>query len=114
MTAVIFEAFPAKGKWNEYLSIATGLKPELTRINGFISVERFQSIIDPNKVLSLSFWQDEISIQQWRNTELHRAAQKKGRQSIFDDYRLRVAEVLRDYGMKEREQAPYDSKIIHP
>ena len=114
MTAVIFEALPAQGRWNEYLSIAAGLKPELMRIEGFISIERFQSIIDPNKVLSLSFWKDETSIQQWRNTELHRAAQKKGRQSIFDDYRLRVAEVLRDYGMNEREQAPYDSKIIHP
>ena len=82
MIAVIFEAFPSKGKWDEYLRVAAGLKPELARINGFISIERFQSIIDPNKVLSLSFWQDETSIQQWRNTELHRAAQKQGRQCL--------------------------------
>ena len=113
MIAVIFEAFPAKGKWDDYLDTAAKLKPELSKIEGFISVERFQSLTNPEKVLSLSFWKDEISIQQWRNLEMHRIAQKEGRASIFDNYRLRVAEVVRDYGMYEREQAPSDSKTIH-
>lgn len=113
MVAVIFESFPAKGKWDEYLDIAAALKSELSKTEGFISIERFQSISNPDKVLSLSFWENEQSIQQWRNIELHRQAQAKGRKSIFDDYRLRVATVIRDYGMTEREQAPPDSKLIH-
>lgn len=113
MIAVIFEAIPAKGKWDEYLDIAAGLKPELSNIEGFISVERFQSVSHPEKVLSLSFWKDESSIHQWRNIELHRRAQAEGRKTIFDDYRIRVATVMRDYGMTERNQAPEDSKIMH-
>lgn len=113
MIAVIFEAIPAKGKWDEYLDIAAGLRSELNKIEGFISIERFQSVSDPGKVLSLSFWKDENSIQQWRNLEVHRQAQAEGRRSIFDSYRLRVAIVNRDYGMKEREQAPADSKLVH-
>lgn len=113
MVTVIFEAVPAAGKWNEYLDIAAGLRPELNKIDGFISIERFQSISNPEKVLSLSFWRDEESIKQWRNIELHRMAQEKGRSSVFDNYRLRVATVLRDYGMTEREQAPSDSKVFH-
>jgi heme-degrading monooxygenase HmoA len=112
MVAVIFEAFPAKGKWDKYLDIAAGLRPELSKLEGFISIERFQSITNPEKMLSLSFWKDEESINQWRNTELHRMAQKKGRNSIFDNYRLRVADVQRDYGMMDRDQAPIDSKTI--
>lgn len=114
MVAVIFEACPAKGKWEEYLDIAAVLKPELSKMEGFISIDRFQSISNPNKVLSLSFWEDESSIRQWRNMELHRQAQTHGRKSIFDDYRLRVATVVRDYGMNERDQAPADSQLIHP
>ena len=113
MVAVLFEAFPAKGKWDEYMDIAAKLRPELNQIEGFISIERFQSIHNPQKVMSLSFWKDEESIRQWRNIELHRIAQKEGRSSIFDNYRLRVATVQRDYGMTEREQAPGDSKTIH-
>lgn len=113
MIAVIFEATPAKEKWQEYLDIAAGLRPELTKIEGFVSIDRFKSISNPEKVLSLSFWKDENSIQQWRNIELHRQAQAEGRRTIFDDYRLRVATVIRDYGMNEREQAPADSKLIH-
>lgn len=113
MIAVIFEAFPAKGKWDEYLDIAARLRPELSKIQGFISVERFQSIANPEKVLSLSFWKDEESITQWRNKEMHRMAQKEGRSSIFDNYRIRIASVARDYGMNDREQAPADSKIMH-
>jgi heme-degrading monooxygenase HmoA len=113
MIAVIFEAFPGEGKWNEYLDIAAELRPELSKIDGFISVERFQSLTNPGKVLSLSFWKDEECVAQWRNTELHRSAQTKGRASVFNDYRLRVATVTRDYGMNERVQAPDDSKTIH-
>ena len=113
MIAVIFEAFPSKGKWEDYLHIAAQLKPELSKMEGFISVERFQSISDSEKVLSLSFWKDEESIKQWRNLEMHRLAQKEGRGSIFNNYRLRVADVTRDYGMNEREQAPPDSKAAH-
>ena len=113
MIAVIFETFPAKGKWDEYLDIAAKLKPELSKIDGFISIERFQSISNPDKILSLSFWKDEESIQQWRNIELHRKAQQDGRDFIFDTYRLRIAGVMRDYGMNDREQAPGDSKVFH-
>jgi len=110
MIAVIFEAFPAEGKWEDYFDLAASLRPELNKIDGFISIERFQSVTNPQKVLSLSFWKDEESIQQWRNVEMHRMAQQVGRASIFENYRLRIANVQRDYGMNEREQAPNDSK----
>jgi heme-degrading monooxygenase HmoA len=113
MIAVIFEAFPGEGKWDEYLDIAAGLRPELSKIEGFISIERFESISTPGKVLSLSFWKDDDSIKQWRNIELHRYAQQAGRKSVFDDYRLRVAAVIRDYGLNERAEAPADSKNVH-
>jgi heme-degrading monooxygenase HmoA len=113
MIAVIFEVFPADGKRDDYFSMAADLKAELNKIEGFISVERFQSITEPGKFLSLSFWKDEGSIKQWRNVEMHRMAQKEGRRSIFDNYRLRVAEVCRDYSMTERLQAPDDSKEFH-
>ena len=113
MIAVIFEAIPEKGKWDEYIDIASKLRPELETIDGFISVERFQSIANPEKVLSLSFWRDEESVRQWRNLETHRVAQHQGRTSIFNDYRLRVASVIRDYGMNERSQAPADSQSFH-
>jgi|SRR5436190_14874484 heme-degrading monooxygenase HmoA len=113
MVAVIFEAVPAEGKKDEYFAIAEKLRPELNKMPGFISIERFQSVANPGKILSLSFWNDEESIAQWRNVEMHRAAQAKGRTSVFSDYRLRVAHVLRDYGMNERAQAPVDSKLVH-
>jgi heme-degrading monooxygenase HmoA len=113
MITVIFEAFPGEGKWENYLDIAATLKHELNKIKGFISVERFRSLADPKKVLSLSFWEDEQSIAQWRNLEQHRDAQKAGRDFVFDDYRLRVANVIRDYGMNNRTEAPADSRTIH-
>lgn len=113
MIAVIFEAFPGEGKRDEYFDLASQLKSELGKIKGFISIERFQSVNDSKKLLSLSFWRDEESVAQWRNLELHRQAQKKGRDSVFEDYRLRVANVTRDYGMNHREQVPADSKIVH-
>jgi heme-degrading monooxygenase HmoA len=113
MIAVIFEVFPAEGKRHDYFDFAERLRGELDKIEGFISIERFQSVSDPGKVLSLSFWKDEKSVAVWRNLDLHRNAQAAGRQSIFRDYRLRVANVLRDYGMFRREQAPSDSKSVH-
>jgi heme-degrading monooxygenase HmoA len=113
MIAVIFEAIPANGKWDDYLNLAARLKPELQKMDGFISVERFQSLTDSRKILSLSFWKDEKSISQWRNLESHRMAQKSGRNTIFEDYRIRIANVSRDYGLENREQAPADSKLIH-
>ena len=108
--AVIFEVWPADGRKQAYLDIAASLRPELERIDGFISIERFQSLGDETKILSLSFWRDEQAVQVWRNVEHHRQAQKAGREGVFRDYRLRVASVLRDYGMTERAEAPADSR----
>ena len=113
MIAVIFEVYPAKGKLNEYLTIAKNLKSELEKMEGFISIERFSSLIEEGKILSLSFWRDEQAVKQWRQLEAHRLAQEKGRTGVFSDYRLRVANVCRDYSMDNREQVPLDSKIIH-
>ena len=113
MVAVIFETIPAEDKKGEYFAMAEILRSELNKVPGFISIERFQSVSHPEKILSLSFWRDEESISQWRNIEVHRNAQAKGRQSVFSDYRLRVAHVVRDYGMTDRTQAPADSKRIH-
>lgn len=113
MIAVIFEVYPAAGRWQEYLEIAAELRSELEEIDGFISIERFSSLVDEGKILSLSFWRDEAAVQAWRNLEKHRQAQEKGRAGIFQDYRLRVAEVSRDYGMHVREEAPEDSLQRH-
>ncbi|MDX1738974.1 MAG: antibiotic biosynthesis monooxygenase [Alphaproteobacteria bacterium] len=113
MIAVIFEVFPGEGEKSRYLDIAGQIKPELEKIPGFISVERFQSLTNPDKVLSLSFFEDEKALENWRNLEAHREAQNHGRNGVFRDYRLRVASVLRDYGLNERDQAPTDSKNFH-
>ena len=114
MIAVIFEVLPAnEPKKAEYLAIAMSLKPILEQMDGFISIERFQSLANPEKLLSLSFWRDEESIKQWRNLEMHRFAQQKGREDVFKDYRLRIAGVVRDYGMFNRTEAPADSKSFH-
>ena len=113
MIAVIFEVEPREGRIDGYLDIAANLKPQLEKIDGFISVERFQSLTTPGKLLSLSFWRDEDAVRRWRELETHRAAQRAGRQQLFADYRLRVAQVLRDYGMDQREQAPADSRTLH-
>jgi heme-degrading monooxygenase HmoA len=106
MIAVIFEAQPREGQQDAYLSIAAALRSELDKIDGFISIERYQSLSEPGRILSLSWWRDEASVARWRAFEQHRAAQRAGRDRIFQDYRLRVAEVLRDYGMSDRAQAP--------
>jgi heme-degrading monooxygenase HmoA len=113
MIAVIFEVMPAPGRKQEYLDIAAGLRSELEKVDGFISVERFASLTTEGKILSLSFFRDEAAVLAWRNLEAHRSAQGKGRGGVFADYRLRVASVMRDYGMNERGQAPADSRARH-
>ena len=113
MIAVIFEVEPAAGQDQAYLDTAAALRPQLEKIDGFLSIERFESLAQPGKLLSLSFWRDEAAVQQWRNLETHRAAQRAGRDHVFADYRLRVAEVKRDYGMHARAEAPADSKTTH-
>lgn len=113
MIAVIFEARPADGQRDAYLDAATRLRPLLDGIDGFISIERFGSLADPGRILSLSFWRDEAAVREWRTLEAHRAVQAAGRARILADYRLRVAEVLRDYGMDERDEAPADSRERH-
>jgi heme-degrading monooxygenase HmoA len=114
MIAVIFEVVPAEGRKESYLDHAARLRPELEKIDGFISVERFQSLTQPGKILSLSFFRDEEAIAEWRNHEKHRITQAAGRGGIFEDYRLRIGEIVRDYGMTERrEHAPKDSQDRH-
>jgi heme-degrading monooxygenase HmoA len=111
MIAVIFEVEPAER--DDYFRIATELRPLLNEIDGFISIERFQSLSKDNRILSLSFWRDEAAIAQWRRLEAHRAAQAEGRARTFHDYRLRIATVVRDYGMRARDEAPEDSRAAN-
>ena len=113
MIAVIFEVQPAEGRRDAYLGIAAKLRPLLDGIDGFISIERFQSLADPNRILSLSFWRNEDAVKAWRNTEEHRQAQQAGRGGIFAGYRLRIAHVVRDYGLTERDEAPADSRAVN-
>lgn len=113
MIAVIFEVWPAEGQTDRYLDLAAALRPELEGVDGFVSVERFRSLVDPAKLLSLSFWRDEAAVQAWRNRPSHRATQARGRGGVFAGYRLRVAGVLRDYGMEDRAEAPADSLAAH-
>ncbi len=113
MLAVIFEVCPRDGARQEYLEIAADLRPFLDGIDGFISIERFESLSQPGKVLSLSFWRDEQAIETWRQLDPHRIAQARGRAALFDEYRLRIATVVRDYGLSDRDQAPPDSRDVH-
>ncbi len=113
MIAVIFEVWPKAGKAAEYFDLAASLKPTLGTIDGFISIERFESVTTRGKFLSLSFWRDEAAVQAWRNVEGHRMVQTKGRSEIFADYRIRVTGVMRDYGMNARDDAPADSRAAH-
>ena len=113
MIAVIFEVEPKEGRRDDYLAIAAALRPLLDRIDGFVSIERFESLTMPGKILSLSFWRDEAAVAVWRNLGEHRAAQAAGRGEIFRDYRLRIADVVRDYGMTQRDEAPKDSRQAH-
>lgn len=113
MIAVIFEVEPASGRRDDYLKTAAVLVPVLEQIDGFVSIERFQSLANPDKLLSLSFFTDEDAVKTWRNMLGHRKAQAAGRGGMFSDYRLRIASVIRDYGLYERDQAPDDSRTVH-
>jgi heme-degrading monooxygenase HmoA len=104
--AVLFEVWPHEEGRKEYLDLAAGLRGRLEQIDGFVSVERFQSLTDPGKILSVSFFRDEEAVAEWRRVQPHRAAQARGRTALFRDYRLRIASVVRDYGLRDREQAP--------
>lgn len=106
MYAVIFEVQPKPGRAQDYLDIAAALKPELERIDGFLSVERFQSLGTDGKILSLSFWRDAEAVERWRSHERHQRAQQRGRADIFADYRISVVELVRQYGLFDRAQAP--------
>jgi heme-degrading monooxygenase HmoA len=110
MIAVIFEVQPADDQLARYLELAAALRPELDMIDGFVSIERFESLSEPGKILSLSFFRDEAAVAAWRNRPSHRATQALGRGGVFEKYRLRIAEILRDYSMGDRDQAPADSR----
>ena len=112
MIVVIFELWPADGRRQDYFDFAADLKSELEQIDGFISVERFESVSEAGKFVSLSFWRDEAAVRAWRTQAHHRQAQAAGRAGIFKDYRLRVASVIRDYGLNERSETPLDSKAV--
>ena len=113
MITVIFEVWPKEGKAADYFDIAASLRPELEKLDGFISIERFESVSLPGKFLSISFWRDEAAVGAWRGVEAHRIAQARGRGEIFADYRIRVATVMRDYGMASRDETPADSRKAH-
>lgn len=113
MIAVLFEAWPAEGHFQRYLDLAATLRADLERFDGFLSVERFESLAEPGKLLSLSFWRDEAAVAAWRNSPVHRTTQTAARAGIFRDYRLRIAEVSRDYGKTNRAEAPADSQKAH-
>lgn len=100
MYAVIFEVEISDGKKDQYLNIAAHLKEQLVKMPGFISIERFESLVTEGKLLSLSFWEEEKHLLLWKKNIDHMAAQKEGRDSIFKDYRIRIAEVKRDYTME--------------
>ena len=113
MIAVIFEVEPAEGRREDYLDIAAEMRPLVEEMEGFLSVERFQSLTNPEKLLSISFFEDEAALDRWRQLAAHRKAQAQGRAGIFRGYRLRVASVIRDYGMFDRAEAPEDSRTAH-
>ena len=113
MIAVIFEFTPVAGRFTDYKALAEGLADDVRKADGFLSIERFESISNKGKFVSLSFWRDEEAVRKWRNLQKHREAQRKGRGGIFQSYRLRVASVIRDYGMDERRQVPEDSAKVH-
>src|SRR5258708_20256899 len=113
MIAVIFESWPAPGKKQSYLDMGAALSTHLESLDGFISIERFQSVVDPGKLLALSIWRDEAAVDNWRKTQIHRTVQTNSRRDVFKDYRLRVSTVIRDYGMFERDQGTADSTDAH-
>ncbi|MGH2618513.1 MAG: antibiotic biosynthesis monooxygenase family protein, partial [Thermomicrobiales bacterium] len=74
MIAVIFEVWPKDGRRQDYLDIAADLRLLLDGSDGFLSIERFESLSQPGKILSLSFWRDEAAVAAWRQLDAHRAA----------------------------------------
>ena len=113
MITIIFEVIPKPGHKDAYLEVAASMREAVETIDGFIEVERFQSLTNPDKLLSLSTFRDEAAVEEWRNLAVHRRAQSKGRNIYFENYRLRVVSVLRDYGKHDRAQAPADSRSVH-
>lgn len=113
MIAVLFEAWPNEGQEDVYFDMAARLRPDLDGVDGFISIERFRSVSDAGKILSLSWWRDEEALTVWRNLKSHRTTQAAGRRHVFRDYRLRVGGIDRDYGMFDRDHAPVDSQTLH-
>jgi heme-degrading monooxygenase HmoA len=113
MIAVIFEVKPHAATRQRYLDLAAGLRPRLDGVDGFLSIERFESLTEPGKILSLSFWRDEAAVAAWRGLPAHRRAQAQGRAEVFEAYRLRIAEVVRDYGLTDRAQAPAESRAAN-
>jgi heme-degrading monooxygenase HmoA len=113
MIAVIFEFTPMEGCFADYMAVVDTLREDLAKADGFISLERFESVTTKGRFLSLQFWRDEEAVSKWRNLAKHREAQKMGRGKIFQSYRLRIAGVIRDYEMDKREQAPADSRGVH-
>ncbi len=113
MIAVIFEVEPEEGMTGPYLEMAAKMRALVETVPGFISVERFESITNPGKLLSLSFWENEAALENWRQMAEHRAAQTAGRNRMFKGYRLKVVSVMRDYGKHDRDDAPADSRALH-
>ena len=113
MIAVLFESKPHPGQKDAYLAAGARLGPLVESFDGFIEIERFESITNPGKVIAISYWRDEESVERWRNLEVHRKITNTSRRTIFADYRLRVARIIRDYTMRDRGQAPEDSKVAH-
>lgn len=113
MIAVIFEVYPTQSGKKHYLQLAGNLKEELTAFPGLLSTERFQSLVDNEKLLSLSFWEDEASLEKWRLFMDHRLAQQEGKNNLFSHYRIRVCSIVRDYTQDMRDEAPFDSKKFH-
>ena len=113
MIAVIFEVEPEEGMTGPYLEMAAKMRALVETVSGFISVERFESITNPGKLLSLSFWENEAALENWRQMAEHRAAQTAGRNRMFKGYRLKVVSVMRDYGKHDRDDAPADSRALH-
>ena len=111
MIAIIFEVFPKSSKKDEYLRLAAEMRSLVDQIEGFISVERFQSITNPNKLLSISLFDNEAAVEEWRNLSAHRKMQSKGRKELFEDYDIKFVQVLRNYSMLERKEAPTDSLL---
>lgn len=109
MIAVIFESWPKHGRGETYLEMGQRMMSLVEGFDGFISIERFESVVQPGKFVALSFWRDEAAVTAWRNVVEHRQIQRGSRNGVFEDYRLRVASVTRDYSMHDRIQTPHDS-----